>query len=79
MSWILKDSSTGEFFTLPQGAEYKEWSEDPLKAHQFLTEERARSGAEVWQQLHNRALTVIDYAHATGFEKLRSDYRGDRT
>ena len=73
MSWVLKDSSTGEFFTLPQGPGLQEWSEDPSKAHQFLTEERARSGAEVWQQLHNRALTVIDYDHATGFEKLRSD------
>mgnify|MGYP006245602495 FL=1 len=73
MSWLLKDSSTGEFFTLPQGAEHKEWSADPLKAHQFLTEDRARSGAEVWQQLHNRALTVIDYNHAVQFEKLRSN------
>ena len=78
MSWVLKDSSTGEFFALPYGPDHKEWSPDPSKAHQFLTYERARSGAEVWQQLHHKELTVIDYAHATGFEKLRSDYRGDR-
>ena len=78
MSWVLKDSSTGEFFTLPQGPDHKEWSEDPLKAHQFLTEERARGGASVWMHLHNRVLTVIDYTHAVEFEKLRSDYRGDR-
>ena len=73
MSWILKDSSTGEFFTLPQGPDHIEWSTELSKAHQFLTEERARGGASVWMHLHNRVLTVIDYAHATGFEKLRSD------
>ena len=78
MAWLLKDSSTGEFFTQPYGPEHKEWSEDPLKAHQFLTEERARAGASVWMHLHNKVLTVIDYDHAIGFEKLRSDYSRDR-
>ena len=73
MAWLLKDSSTGEFFSRPYGPENKEWSADPTKAYQFLTEEKARSGAEVWQQLHNKALTVIDYSHAVQFEKLRSD------
>ena len=73
MSWLLKDSSTGEFFTLPQGPDHLEWSTEVSKAHQFLTEERARGGASVWMHLHNRVLTVIDYDHAVQFEKLRSD------
>ena len=71
--WLLKDSSTGEFFTLPHGEDHKEWSTDLSKAHHFATEERARGGATLWLHLHNKALTVIDYTHAVQFQRLGSD------
>ena len=61
MSWVLRDTTSGEFFTLPHGEPAREWSLDIGIAHQFCTLERAEGGATVWWHVHKRALEVVKY------------------
>ena len=71
MRWVLKDSATGEWFTLPRGKDNSEWSADLADAHLLLTEEQALAAAAVWRDLNKGNLLVMHYDHAKEFERLR--------
>ena len=73
MRWVLKDSATGEWFTLPRGKDNSEWSADLADAHQLLTEEQALAAAAVWRDLNKGNLLVMHLEHAKEFERLRGN------
>ena len=59
-SWVLQNTVTGEYFTLPYGDPETEWTIDADKAYRFVLEERARQGAsESWHH-QRKTLQVIE-------------------
>ena len=58
MRWVLKDSATGEWFTLPRGKDNSEWSADLADAYLLHTEEQALAAAAVWRDLNKGNLLV---------------------
>ena len=58
MRWVLRNTQTGDYFAEPHGPELTEWTPYSWLAYQFVTYERASSGATVFWALHGVPLEV---------------------
>ena len=59
--WVLRDKNTGQYFAEPHGPELREWTPFIWLAYQFVTYERASSGAKVFWALHSIPLSIDEY------------------
>ena len=56
--WVLRNRETGHYFSEPYGPDMTEWTPDIQSALQFVTYERASSGAKVFWDLHSIPLSI---------------------
>ena len=61
--WVLRNTQTGDYFASePYGPDSKEWTPNIWLAYQFVTFERASSGASVFWALHGIPLSIDEYS-----------------
>ena len=60
--WVLRNQQTGDYFAEPHGPDLREWTPFIWLAYQFVTYERASSGAKVFWALHSIPLSIDEYS-----------------